>query len=84
MDNNDKDTIIEIYLKWLTTSTVTKLDGKGYGFLPEHEVQSIPFEECSLNLIGPWKIEEKKIKLYYRSVTSEMCALQQKKSPTYG
>ncbi len=36
----------------------TKLDGKGYGFLPECEVQSIPFEECTMDLIGLWKIQE--------------------------
>jgi hypothetical protein len=34
-----------------------KLDGKGYGFLPEHEVQSIPSEECIVDLIGPWKVQ---------------------------
>jgi hypothetical protein len=35
-----------------------KLDGKGYGFLPEREVCSIPFEECTVDLIviGPWTI----------------------------
>ncbi len=53
----------------------TKLDGKGYGYLQEHEVQSIPFEKCTMDLIGPWKIKEKIFKLYYRTVTSEMCAL---------
>jgi hypothetical protein len=58
----------------------TKLDGKGYEFLPEHEFQSIPLEEFTFDLIGPWKIQENKIKLYYRSVKSEMCALQQKKT----
>jgi hypothetical protein len=45
----------------LTTSTATiakeKLDGKGYGFLPEREVQSIPFEECAADLIGPWTVQ---------------------------
>ncbi len=56
----------------------TKLDGKAYGFLPEHEVQSIPFVEYTVDLIGPQKIQEKIFKLYYRSVTSEMCAIQQK------
>ncbi len=30
-----------------------KLDGKGYGFLPEREVHSIPVEECAVDLIGP-------------------------------
>jgi hypothetical protein len=34
-----------------------KLDGRGYGFLPEHEVGSIPFEECTVNLIGPWTVQ---------------------------
>jgi hypothetical protein len=34
-----------------------KLDGKGYGFLPEHEVRSIPFEECAVDLIGPWTVQ---------------------------
>jgi hypothetical protein len=29
----------------------------GYGFLPEHEVQLIPFEECAVNLIGPWIVQ---------------------------
>jgi hypothetical protein len=31
------------------------LNGKGYGFFPEHEFQSILFEECAMDLIGPWK-----------------------------
>jgi hypothetical protein len=31
------------------------LDSKGYGFLPEHEVQKIP-SECTVDLIGPWKV----------------------------
>jgi hypothetical protein len=35
----------------------SKLDGKGYGFFPEHEVQSIQFEECTMDLIGPWNIQ---------------------------
>ncbi len=35
----------------------TKLDGKGYGFLREREVQSILFEECTVDLIGPWNIQ---------------------------
>jgi hypothetical protein len=34
-----------------------KLDGKGYGLLPEGEVQSIPFEECAVDLIGPWIVQ---------------------------
>jgi hypothetical protein len=34
-----------------------KSDGKGYGFLPECEVQSILFEEYTVDLIGPWNIQ---------------------------
>ncbi len=34
-----------------------KLDGKGYGFLPERKVCSIPFEECATHLIGPWTVQ---------------------------
>ena len=33
-----------------------KLDGKGYGLLPEREIRSEPFEEVAVDLIGPWKI----------------------------
>jgi hypothetical protein len=34
-----------------------KLDGKGFGLLPECEVRSIPFEECAVDLIGPWTVQ---------------------------
>jgi hypothetical protein len=34
-----------------------KLDGRGYGLLPEREVQSIPFEKCAVDLIGPWIVQ---------------------------
>ena len=34
-----------------------KLDGKGYGILPECEVWSIPVEECAVDLIGPWVVQ---------------------------
>jgi hypothetical protein len=100
----------------------TKLDGKGYGFLPERKVKSILFGECNMDLIGPWNIQvcgkphkfeafdvpiqdpkprfqtkntSHNCCLFFvfclllsqipgwrmtpRSVTSEMCALQQKK-----
>ena len=36
-----------------------KLDGKGYGLLPERELRSQPFEEVAVDLIGPWKIQVK-------------------------
>jgi hypothetical protein len=34
-----------------------KLDCKGFGFIPEREVCSIPFEECNVDLIGPWTVQ---------------------------
>ncbi len=34
-----------------------KLDGKGYGSLPEREVCSIPFKECARDLIGSWTVQ---------------------------
>jgi hypothetical protein len=34
-----------------------KLDGKGYGLLPDCEVQSIPFKECAVDLVGPWVVQ---------------------------
>ncbi len=34
-----------------------KLDGKGYGFPPEHKIHLIPFEECATDLIGPWTVQ---------------------------
>jgi hypothetical protein len=34
-----------------------KLYGKGYGFLPEREVHAILFEECTVDLIGPWTVQ---------------------------
>ncbi len=50
---------IEIFacsLKGFTVNTVkrNKLSGKSYGLLPEHKLYSVPFEECAVNLIGPW------------------------------
>ncbi len=34
-----------------------KLSGTGYGLLPERELRSVPFEECVVDLIGPWIIQ---------------------------
>jgi hypothetical protein len=34
-----------------------KLDGKGYGHLPECEIRTMPFEEFAVDLIGPWTIQ---------------------------
>ncbi len=33
------------------------MEGRGYRLLLEREVQSIPFEECAVDLIGPWIIQ---------------------------
>ncbi len=34
-----------------------KLSDTGYGLLPEHKLRSVPFEECAVDLIGPWIIQ---------------------------
>ena len=36
-----------------------KLDGKGYGLLPERELREQPFEEVVVDLISPWEIQVK-------------------------
>ena len=33
-----------------------KLEGRGYGLLPERKVQCEPFEEVAVDLIGPWNV----------------------------
>ena len=33
-----------------------KLAGRGYGLLPERELREQPFEECAVDLIGPWPV----------------------------
>ncbi len=34
-----------------------KLSGTGYGLSPECKLRSVPFEECTVDLIGPWIIQ---------------------------
>ncbi len=34
-----------------------KLEGRGYGLLPEQEVWIALWEEVAINLIGPWKVK---------------------------
>jgi hypothetical protein len=34
-----------------------KLDGRGYGLLPKQEVQVAPWEEVTIDLVGPWKVK---------------------------
>jgi len=46
-----------------------KLSGKGYGLLPEREIRSIPFEECAVDLIGPWIILVRKKPYEFNALT---------------
>jgi hypothetical protein len=46
-----------------------KLDGKGYGFLPERKVRSIPFEECAVDLIGPWTVQVRRRPYKFKVLT---------------
>ena len=34
-----------------------KINDKGYGLLPECEIHSMPFNECAVDLIGPWIVQ---------------------------
>ena len=34
-----------------------KLDGPGWGLLPERDMKEMPFEEVAVDLIGPWTIK---------------------------
>ncbi len=34
-----------------------KLTSHGYGLLPKQEVRIAPWEEVTINLIGPWKVK---------------------------
>eukprot|EP00957_Ditylum_brightwellii_P009451 713391-Ditylum_brightwellii.AAC.1 len=34
-----------------------KISGKGYGLLPEREMQTAPWEEVAIDFIGPWKVK---------------------------
>ena len=34
-----------------------KLTGRGYGLLPEREVQISPWEEVAIDLIGTWEVK---------------------------
>ena len=34
-----------------------KLAGKGYGLLQERELKEQPFQECAVDLIGPWSVK---------------------------
>jgi hypothetical protein len=47
-----------------------KLDGKGYGFLPEQEVCSTPFEECAMDLIGPWTTQVRGNPYEFKALTA--------------
>jgi hypothetical protein len=47
-----------------------KLDGKGYGLLPERELKEQPFEEVAVDLIGPWKVQVRGKPYEFNALTS--------------
>jgi len=47
-----------------------KLDGKGYRLLPEREIRSIPFEECAVDLIGPWIVQVRRDPYEFSALTA--------------
>ena len=34
-----------------------KLDGAGYGLLPEKKTRCVPFEEVAVDITGPWIVQ---------------------------
>jgi len=46
-----------------------KLDGPGYGLLPEREIKEMPFEEVAVDLIGPWTIKVNNRVLEFNALT---------------
>ena len=47
-----------------------KLDGPGYGLLPERDVDAVPFNEVAVDLIGPWKITVQGQEVVFNVLTS--------------
>ena len=46
-----------------------KLEGRGYGYLPKHEVCMLPFEECVVDLLEPWVIQVHKKTYEFEALT---------------
>jgi transposase InsO family protein len=46
-----------------------KLEGKGYGLLPERELRSEPFQEVAADLVGPWKINVRGKEIEFNALT---------------
>jgi hypothetical protein len=47
-----------------------KLAGRGYGLLPKQEVRIAPWEEVTINLIGPWKVKFNGQQVEFNALTS--------------
>jgi hypothetical protein len=47
-----------------------KLAGLGYGLLPKREVWMAPWEEVTINLIGPWKVKVNGQLVQFNALTS--------------
>ena len=46
-----------------------KIPGRGFGLLPEREVRIAPWEEVTLDLIGPWTIKVNGRQVEFNAVT---------------
>ncbi len=46
-----------------------KLEGHGYGLLPKQEVRIAPWEEVTINLIGPWKVKVNDQQVEFNALT---------------
>ncbi len=46
-----------------------KLAGHGYGLLPKQKLWIAPWEEVTINLIGPWKVKVNGGKVEFNALT---------------
>ena len=44
------------------------MSGKGYGLLPEREMQIAPWEEVTIDLIGPWTVKVNNQKVEFNAL----------------
>ena len=46
-----------------------RLSGRGYGLLPEREMQTAPWEEVAIDLIGPWDVKVRGKVIQFNALT---------------
>ena len=49
-----------------------KLDGRGYGLLPEQNISEMPWQDVAVDLIGQWKIPIQNKVYEFNALTSSI------------